>query len=54
MEIVERSVGKVTVFDLQGRLVLGDGDALLREKVTSVVRDGRTLLILNLEGVPFR
>lgn len=53
MEIIERSVGTVTVFDLHGRLALGDGDALLREKVNSAIGDGRTRLLLNMEDVPF-
>ena len=51
MEIHERVVGNVTVLDLEGRLVLGEGDRLLRDEVDSVVRQGRTLLVLNLAAV---
>lgn len=53
MEIQERVVGNVTILDLNGKLVIGDGEKLLRDKVNSVVHQGRTLLLLNLEAVPF-
>lgn len=53
MEIRERTVDNVTILDLDGRLILEEGDKPLREKVNAVVRQGRKLLLLNLEEVPF-
>jgi anti-anti-sigma factor len=51
MQIGERTVGEVTILDLKGRLVAGDGDDLFRNAVDRLVRDGRTNLLLNLDGV---
>jgi anti-sigma B factor antagonist len=53
MEIQERTVQNVTILDLKGKLILGEGDELLRDKVNSVVHQGRKNILLNLEGVPY-
>ena len=52
MEIRERVVGSVTVLDVEGRLVLGEGDKRLRDAVDALVRQGRTRVLLNLAAVP--
>jgi anti-sigma B factor antagonist len=52
MEIHERVVESVTILDLTGRLVLGEGDKPLHQKVSALAHEGRTLLVLNLQGVP--
>jgi len=53
MQIDERVVGDVTILDLRGKMTLGEGDELLREKVSSLVSQGKKKLILNLDGVPY-
>lgn len=53
MQIDERVVGGVTILDLSGKLTLGEGDELLREKIASLVNGGQKQLLLNLEGVPY-
>jgi anti-sigma B factor antagonist len=53
MTIKERSVGSVTVLDCDGKLVLGDGDALLKDKIHSLVFQGRKSIVLNLGGVSY-
>jgi len=53
MQIEERTVGDVVVLDLKGRITLGDGDQLLKDKVNSLVNQGRKRIILNLAGVPY-
>jgi anti-sigma B factor antagonist len=53
MEIVERTVSDVTVLDLKGKMTLGEGDELLKDKINSLLADGRRKLVLNLEGVPY-
>jgi anti-sigma B factor antagonist len=53
MTIEERTVGTVTILDLQGKLVLGDGDSQLKDKVHSLVNQGRKQVILNLGDVPY-
>jgi anti-sigma B factor antagonist len=53
MEIAERVIGDVTLLDLKGKMTLGEGDELLKDKVNSLLGDGRKKLVLNLEGVPY-
>ena len=53
MEIAERSVGDITVLDLKGKMTLGEGDELLKDKINSMLGSGKKKLVLNLEGVPY-
>jgi anti-sigma B factor antagonist len=53
MEIAERSVGDITVLDLKGKMTLGEGDELLKDKINSLLGAGKKTLVLNLEGVPY-
>lgn len=53
MEIAERTVNEVTILDLKGKMTLGEGDELLKEKINSMLAAGRKKLLLNLEGVPY-
>jgi anti-sigma B factor antagonist len=53
MQIDQRVIGDVTVLDLKGKMTLGEGDELLKEKINSLLQQGHKNLILNLEGVPY-
>ena len=53
MQISERTVGDVTIFDLEGRLILDDGFEPLRVALNRVIGEGRRKLLLNLAGVTF-
>jgi anti-sigma B factor antagonist len=53
MKINERTVGDVTVLDLEGKLLIGEGDELLREKINGLVEGGTTKILLNLGEVPY-
>ena len=53
MQIEERVVDNVTVLDLKGKLTLGDGDELLKDKINSLIQQERKNLLLNLEAVPY-
>ena len=53
MTIQERASGSVTVLDLDGKLVLGDGDVLLKDKIHSLVFQGKKQIVLNLGGVNY-
>ena len=50
MRISERTVGDVTVLDLEGRLILDDGFEPLRVALNRLIGDGRRKLLLNLAG----
>ncbi len=53
MVLNERRIGEVTVLDLKGRLVLEEGDAVLRAHVNNLVEHGRTQIIVNLREVTY-
>ncbi len=53
MTIEERPTGNVMILDLKGKLTIGDGDELLKDKINSLVQQGHTKLILNLADVPY-
>ena len=53
MQIEERAVGDVKVLDLKGRITLGEGDELLKDKVNSLLNQGAKKIVLNLADVPY-
>lgn len=53
MHIQQRSVGDITVIDMSGKMTLGEGDELLRDKVNSLVQQGQKRIVLNLAEVPY-
>jgi anti-sigma B factor antagonist len=53
MQIEERNVGDVVVLDLKGKITLGEGDELLKDKVNSLVNQGRRKILLNFGDVPY-
>lgn len=53
MQIEERPSGDVIILDVTGKLTIGEGDELLKDKINSLVQQGHKKLILNLEGVPY-
>ena len=53
MKIAERQVGDVVILDLQGKILIGEGDDALRDAVAKLVDAGKTKIILNLAEVPY-
>jgi anti-sigma B factor antagonist len=53
MKIVERLVGDVVILDIQGKILIGEGDDQLREAVTKLADSGKTKILLNLAEVPY-
>ena len=53
MRISERTVGDVTILDLEGRLILDDGFEPLRLALNRVIGEGRRKVLLNLASVTF-
>lgn len=52
MTLSERTSGTVTIVDIAGKLTVNDSNQL-RDKVRSLLQQGRTQLIVNLGGVPY-
>jgi anti-sigma B factor antagonist len=53
LHATHRDAGKVTVVDFSGRIVLGDGSALLRTTIRKLLADERKLILLNLGDVDY-
>jgi len=53
MQIEQRASGDVIVLDLKGKITLGEGDELLKDKVNSLVNQGHRKIVLNLADVPY-
>ena len=53
MQIEERSAGDVTILDLKGKITLGDGDELLKDKIQSLIQQGYKSILLDLGGVSY-
>ncbi len=53
MKIVDREVGDVTILDLKGKILIGEGDDALRDAITRLTDAGKTRILLNLADVPY-
>ena len=53
MQIEERVVGEVTILDLKGKVTLGEGDEVLKDKINSLILQNRKRILLNLDDVPY-
>jgi anti-sigma B factor antagonist len=53
MQISERTTSDVVILDVKGRITLGDGDELLKDKVNQLVGQGKKKIVLNLADVPY-
>jgi anti-anti-sigma factor len=51
MHVEVRKVGDVVIVDLQGRLLAGIGDEILRNVVNELLAEGWKKILLNLSGV---
>lgn len=51
--ISQRMVGDVTVLELSGHLVFDAGERTFREQVISLVKDGRTRILVELKNVTY-
>lgn len=48
-----REVGDVTVIDMDGRITLGEGSALLRDLIRENLAKGQRNILLNLAGINY-
>jgi anti-sigma B factor antagonist len=53
MQISERDSGNVTILDLSGKVTLGEGDNLLKDKLNSLLHQGKKKVLLNLAQVNY-
>jgi anti-sigma B factor antagonist len=54
MQISERMSGDVVIVDVSGKITLGDGgDAILKDKMGSLIQQGQKKVLLNLGEVSY-
>ncbi|AEP12596.1 MULTISPECIES: STAS domain-containing protein [Chloracidobacterium] len=53
MTITERTKDGIAILELQGSILLGNGDTLLREHVSRLLAQGSRGVVFNLAGVPY-
>lgn len=53
LRATHRDAGETTVVELGGRIVLGEGSALLRKTVRGLLEENRNRLVLNLADVDY-
>ena len=53
MQIAQRESGAVTVLDLSGKITLGEGDTMLKDKLLSLLHQGKKSVLLNLAEVNY-
>jgi anti-sigma B factor antagonist len=50
---MNKQVGDISVVTLKGRIVLGEGSSSLRERIKSLVVDGKKKIVLNMANVTY-
>ena len=53
MQIAERQSGSVTVLDLSGKITLGEDGTLLKDKLHSLLHQGKKSILVNLGQVQY-
>ena len=53
MKTTVRTVGQVSVVDLSGKITIGEGDVVLRDKVLELLDGGHSKILLSLEKVSY-
>jgi anti-sigma B factor antagonist len=53
LALTERQIGAVTVLDLVGKLTIDHDAQRLKDKINSLIQQGRTQIVLNLTDVSY-
>ena len=53
MKFSSRKVGNVVVIDIEGKILLGDGDVEIKQAVDELLGKGERNILLNLARVPY-
>lgn len=53
MVIREHRHGSVVILDLEGKILLGEGDVQLKEYIMKLIERGERKVLLNMAGVPY-
>ena len=53
MKLSSRLVDGITVLDVEGKILLGDGDIQIKQAIDDLLAQGRKMYLLNLAKVPY-
>jgi anti-sigma B factor antagonist len=53
MKFSSRSAGDVVIIDIEGKILLGEGDTEIKREVDGLLGQGSKSLVLNLAKVPY-
>jgi anti-sigma B factor antagonist len=53
MKLSTRKVGQVAIIDVEGKILLGEGDTEIKIAVDDLLNKGNKNILLNLAGVPY-
>ena len=53
LRIAQRSIGEVVILELDGRLIVDEGDRVLSDHVKSLVTSGSRALLVDLKNVTY-
>lgn len=53
MEFSTREIGDVRIIDVEGKILLGEGDVEIKQAVDDLLKNGYKKILLNLEKVPY-
>jgi anti-anti-sigma factor len=53
MKLSSRKVGNVVVIDIEGKILLGDGDVEIKQTVDELLSKNQREILLNLAKVPY-
>jgi anti-sigma B factor antagonist len=53
MDIKERVVESISVLDLSGKIILGEGDLQIKDRIKGLLSDGQRKILLNLGDVSY-
>src|SRR5262249_1901418 len=53
MDLKERVVDGVSILDLAGKIVLGEGDMQIKERIRDLLADGQKRILLNLSEISY-
>jgi len=53
MKLSTRKIGKIVIIDIEGKVLLGDGDVEIKQAVENLLRQGDKNILLNLAKVPY-
>ncbi len=53
LNISERQVNNITIFDMSGDIIFGQGNVVLRSAIRRLLGEGKKKILLNFSGVGF-